>query len=486
MSDIFSFLRKVPLFADLPEDDLRQICEKSGEMRLARGETLFTEGSAGHSAYIIKEGQIEIFKDANGKNVQLAVRLPGEVIGETSLLEATTRNASGRALCDSVLVVVDHEQIKKLLDSSPSAARTMLYTITSRLRSTELQLHQSEKMAQLGTLTAGIAHELNNPSSAVKRGAEHLKTTLDQYQEVMAQVYHLELTAEQAQAFDALSESVRRQATAAPDVNAITRSDHEVEIEDWLEGAGVENGWELAPQLSELGYEPGTLKGMTRSFPADSLPVLLRWMAVSSSLYRLFDEVSQGATRISEIVKALKSYVYLDQGPVQAVNIHDGLDSTLVILRHKLKQGIEVIREYDPSVPPIMAYGSELNQVWTNIIDNAIDAMDGKGRIRLRTAYQDPWVKVEIEDNGPGIPKELLPRLFSPFFTTKPVGKGTGLGLNISYNIVHKHGGEVKVVSQPGQTRFEVWLPVDFKRVQSGEITLPRRDLPSSELQNNR
>jgi predicted CoA-binding protein len=172
--------------------------------------------------------------------------------------------------------------------------------------------------------------------------------------------------------------------------------------------------------------------------------------------------MGQSSGRLSEIVKALKTYVYLDQGPVQEVSVQEGLDNTLVILRHKIKQGIEVRREYDPNLPRIQAYGSELNQVWTNILDNAIDAAGGKGRLVLRTRFADPWVVVDIEDNGPGISLEDQNKLFSPFFTTKPMGKGTGLGLNISYNIIHRHGGEIKVKSQPGETHFEVWLPVDL------------------------
>jgi len=190
----------------------------------------------------------------------------------------------------------------------------------------------------------------------------------------------------------------------------------------------------------------------------------IQWLGIACLTVARVSEIQQASQRISQIVQAMKSYTYLDQARLLEVDIHEGLESTLVIMQHKLKRGVTVHREYSPDLPRIEAYASELNQVWTNIIDNAIDAMDGKGEIILRTSYREPWVWVEIIDNGPGIPGEVLSKIFSPFFTTKAVGKGTGLGLNTSYNIIHKHGGDIKVASQPGETRFEVRLPQKQKK----------------------
>ncbi len=470
--DSYTFLRKVPLFADLPDSDLEKLCEQVYEIRLAQGELLFTEGSPGQNAYVIKEGQIEIFKGSNGQTIQLAVRAPGEVIGEIALLENTTRNASGRALTDSVLLVIGNEPMDLLLTGSPSAARTMLHTITTRLQTTELRLHQSEKMAQLGTLTAGIAHELNNPSAAIGRGAEQMKSTFHQLQQAGLALYGMGLSAAQLERLQNLEEQIRQRALTSPDIDPLARSDREAQVEDWLDRQNLTNSWELAAQLVNLGYDGPALDALVQHFSEQALPALLNWMAASFDTYRLLDEIGQGAGRLTEIVKALKSYVYLDQGPVQEVNVHEGLDNTLVILRHKLKQGIEVRREYDPAVPRIQAYGSELNQAWTNIIDNAIDSMDasekgGQRTLVLHTRYEAPWVVVDIQDSGSGIPPEVQSKLFSPFFTTKPMGKGTGLGLNISYNIIHRHGGDIRVRSQPGETHFEIWLPADGKALQA-------------------
>jgi signal transduction histidine kinase len=234
-------------------------------------------------------------------------------------------------------------------------------------------------------------------------------------------------------------------------------------FEEWFAARGLDDSWELTSQLVELGLEPQALEPLAADFTSEQLPVLLHWMAAAYNVNNLLEEIGQGAARMSEIIKALKSYVYLDQAPLQEIDLHEGLENTLVILRHKIKEGIVLQREFNQDVPRIQAYGGELNQVWTNIIDNAIDAMDGKGRMCIRTRRQDDWVVVEIENEGPEIPPEIRERLFTPFFTTKPIGKGTGMGLSISYNIIQKHGGEIKVRSQPGSTCFEIWLPVERK-----------------------
>ncbi|RPJ46972.1 MAG: hypothetical protein EHM21_08390 [Chloroflexi bacterium] len=333
---------------------------------------------------------------------------------------------------------------------------------------------QSEKMAQLGTLTVGIAHELNNPASAVKRAAEQFKPAFSRYQEESTRLYGLNLSPTQFQALQDLARGKgKTDAGLEPTaLDPLQRNELESEIEEWLDEHGVQDSWEQAPLLAGLGFPLDRLAQVLGGFPPGSLPRVIGWLATTIDLYSMLDEMIMGASRMSEIIQALKSYVYLDEAPMQEINVHEGLDNTLIILRHKLKQGIEVRREYDPAIPPIQAYGSELNQVWTNIIDNAIDALEGKGKITIHTMFKPPWVVVDIVDNGPGIPPEIQSKLFSPFFTTKPLGKGTGLGLSISYNIVHKHNGDIKLISQPGDTHFEVWLPLDIQKVKDSSATL--------------
>jgi signal transduction histidine kinase/predicted CoA-binding protein len=470
---MYDFLKKIPLFANLPEDDLDRLCQMVTEVKLPAGADLFEEGSPGDQAYVIKEGQIEIIKNSNGRSVIVAVRKPGEVIGEMSLLEAAPRFATVRARDDSVLLAIRHEHLEHLLNSSPSAARALLNTITARLRSTEIVLQQSEKMAQLGSLTAGIAHELNNPAAAAQRGADQLRSAIHHLQQIQVALYNENLEAPQLETLNALDERVRQLAAQPVNMDMLEHSDRESEIETWLDGLGVENSWEFAPTLADLNYGADQLAILEHTYSPRQLPQVIAWLGSTYSVYSLLNEIMQGTSRIAEIVKALKTYVYLDQAPQQSVNIHEGLDNTLIILRGKLKSGITVKREYAQDLPRIMAYGSELNQVWTNIIDNAIDAMDGKGEIILRTHLDKDWVTVEIEDNGPGIPEDIQSKIFEPFFTTKPIGKGTGLGLVISYNIINKHNGVIKVFSRPGKTRFIVCLPVNYEASQHAAAPPP-------------
>jgi signal transduction histidine kinase/predicted CoA-binding protein len=462
---MYNFLKKVALFADMPDDDLARLCELIDEVHLEPGEQLFAEGSPGDKAYVIKEGEVEIIKTASGRQVLLAVRHPGEVIGEISLIEEAPRMASVRARSKSVLLEVGQEQFETLLDHSPSAVRATLYNVISRWRSTQAKLRQSEKMAQLGTLSAGLAHELNNPAAAVQRSTEQLRQVDEQIQKAQIELTSQGLSREQIDRLLELGAHARQVARKPDELAPLARSDREEALEDWLEAQGYGELWEIVPPMVSLGYGPEELKELIDYFTKEKFPAAMTWLAGSFTFSSLMGEVHEGASRISGIVKALKSYAYLDQAPVQSVDIHEGLDDTLVLLRNTLKAGIHLKREYAEVMPRIQGYGSELNQVWTNLIDNAVDAMQGKGELVVRTHWDGDWVVVEIQDDGPGIPENHLDRIFEPFFTTKPPGKGTGLGLDISYNIiVNKHRGDIQAHSRPGKTVFEVRLPVNFER----------------------
>jgi PAS domain S-box-containing protein len=326
----------------------------------------------------------------------------------------------------------------------------------------ERALRQSERMATLGTLAAGVAHELNNPAAAARRAA-------DQIQEAFAdlEAAHLRLDAaalspaaqELLREIDALA---RLQARRPTELGPLERADREAEVEDWLDEHDVDDAWALAPALVALGLAPDRLDQLADEFTGDRLSAALAWSAGSGRVHMLAHEIGQGSSRISEIVGALKSYSYLGRAPVQSVDLHEGLDNTLVILRNKLKHGIEVTRDYGPDIPPVCAFGGELNQVWTNLLDNAADAMGGHGHLTIRTRRDGDWAVVEVVDDGPGIPESIRGRIFDPFFTTKEPGKGTGLGLSTSYSIVtEKHQGSITVTSVPGSTCFTVRLPID-------------------------
>ena len=430
-------LRRLPLFAELPDSDLDWLSAHVEPMTVEPGENLIEEGQPGEAAYVVLDGEFEIIKKSNRQDIVIAVRESGQVFGEIALIDHSPRTATVRAIRRGSVLKIGGDVFQQLLAQSPSASLSILQTVSQRLRQNEALVRQNEKMAALGTLAAGLAHELNNPAAAVRRSADQLRIGLDNWTSAAMDLQRLSLSQDQMQLIEGLKARL-----ASPQGIAITddleRNDREFEVQSWLEARGIPDAWKLAPALLSGGWGPPNLSKLEEDFPAPALGVVLAWLTAGLSAYSLLDEVSLGASRISEIVKAVKAYSYLDQGPVQEIDVHEGLENTLVILRSKLS-GIQVVREYAPTLPRIEAYGSELNQVWTNILDNAAYALEGHGTIRLRTHTSGETVVVEIEDSGPGIPPEIQQRIFEPFFTTKPPGVGTGLGLHIAYTIINNH-----------------------------------------------
>lgn len=461
------FLTRISLFQGMSHEDLHKIAKVVEKINLPASEVLFYEGDQGNHAYIVKDGELEIIRNSNGREILLAVRKADAVIGEMALLQSAPRSATVRARSDTVLYSIGKDEFDRLLQSSPSAMQSIFQMMLSRFQADQVSLQQSEKMAQLGTLTAGVAHELNNPAAAVKRNADQLFEAIKELDEAYAYVCRLNFDDKQWTALDDLSSKAHQSALSPPELDSLTRSDREEQIELWLEAHEVEDSWLIAPNLVNLNFNEEDLSALALEFPEERLLCVIEWLNATFSVYSLLNELSLGSGRIFSIVKSLKSYTYLDQAPVQSVDVREGLDNTLTVLHHKLKTAnVNVVRNYEADLPMIMAYGSELNQVWTNIIDNAIDALEGQDtpEIQIRARRESEWVVVEIEDNGSGIPENIQNKIFDAFFTTKGPGKGTGLGLNISYSIVaQKHRGDMKVRSKPGQTVFEVWLPLNFE-----------------------
>jgi signal transduction histidine kinase len=314
-------------------------------------------------------------------------------------------------------------------------------------------------MAALGKLSAGLAHELNNPAAATRRATASLREALPRLHERTVLLCVAGLDSDDFAALIDFKHRAAERAPQLPPLSTIARAEQEDTLSDWLDGIGVATAWEIAPILVSAGLTVDELADFSGQFPPQAAPIIVTWLGDALTTHSLLDEIQQTSTRISELVRAVKAYTYMDQGQEKDVDINQGIETTLSVFNHKLKH-MNVLREYAPQLPKIVARGGELNQVWTNLIDNAIDATNGKGTLRLITRCEQDFVMAEVADDGPGIPPDVLPRIFEPFFTTKGVGVGTGLGLDISYRIVQQHGGSIEVQSQPGNTRFIVRLPV--------------------------
>jgi signal transduction histidine kinase len=458
------FLRRTPIFAALPDGDLDRLLETAESVSVKTGELLMAEGSPGGSLYVVLDGEFEVTKRSGDRDIVIAICGQGEILGEISLLDRSPRTASVRASRDSHVLMISQSAFQEFLIANPPAIIAILQIVTARLRSTESMLRQSQKMAALGTLAAGLAHELNNPAAAAQRGSAHLRDAIAEWLRLTRELQAANLDARQQQLLDALRVEFLDRPTSPILLDPLARGDREYEVQAWLEERGVDEAWELAPALVGAGWDLPAVERVAASFGSEYLLSVVRWLGAGAAIFALLSEVGESVERISEIVKAVKTYSYLDQAPIQNVDVHEGLENTLVILRHKLKAGVRVTRDYAADLPRIEAFGSELNQAWTNIIDNAVDAMQGQGELRLRTSRSGANVLVEIGDSGPGIPPEIQERIFEPFFTTKPPGIGTGLGLHITYNtIVQKHRGQIRIVSQPGETTFQIELPIRLK-----------------------
>lgn len=454
-------IKQTRFFSGLPDALIERLLENADCLVLEAGEVLIAEGSLPDGFYVVLDGDFEILKLSGGRNFAVSTSGSGEILGEMSLIENVPRAFTVRAMRRSTVVKIDMDLFKDLLASGPETALALLSTVMRRLRVAESMLRQQEKLASLGTLAAGLAHELNNPGAATKRSAEQLRQAITAWLQAHSRLDALHL---EPQLLELVISRLRQDIDHEPHPlsleDPLALSDRESSIQEWLEEQGLQEAWEFAPLLANFGWDIPALQAWCAPFDMAHVPVILCWLATGYNIHNLLDEISDSSSRISEIVAAVKNYTYLDQAPQKEIDIHEGLENTLVMLKHKLKQGISVLREYDRTLPRIEAYAGELNQLWTNLIDNAIDAMQGKGQLRLRTGQAKEYVVVEISDNGPGIPEQVLPRLFEPFYTTKAPGSGTGLGLHVSHGIVQKHHGKIEVRSTPGDTCFKVSLPV--------------------------
>jgi len=452
-----SELLRVPVFADLPDDQIEWFLSQSQELHLKAGETYARQGSPADAMFVLLEGVLQGRGELNGETFIFNLA-PGAVTGVLPFSRMKEFTVSGRAETDSRALRFPASLFPDLVQKMPELTKRLVGLMADRIREATRMEQQRDRLAGLGKLSAGLAHELNNPASAATRAASQLRGVLQRIRDASQELGRRNLSAEQKQEIAKIEDEVALSNEPPPD--ALTISDLEDRLDSLLRSHGQDDLWQLASDLAHKNVKPEVLEHVFAILDAPTARAALVRIAAWIEILDLLHEIESATTRISDLVRAIKEYTYMDQAPLQNVDIVKGLETTLTILNHKLKRGVVVKRDYQRVPFLVNSFGSELNQVWTNIIDNAIDAMGGQGELRVRTYRDDNCVVVEIGDNGPGIPPEVVPHIFEPFFTTKAVGQGTGLGLDTVQRIVKKHGGNIQVNSKPGDTRFQVWLPL--------------------------
>jgi signal transduction histidine kinase len=452
-----SELIRIPTFADLPDEQVEWFLSQSQEQLLKPGDTYIRQGDPAENMFVILEGEFQVRGEINGETFSFSVN-PGDVTGVLPFSRMKKTPVTGRAVGNGRLLRFPAAQFPQLVQKMPELATRLVGLMSDRIRETTRFEQQQDRLASLGKLSAGLAHELNNPASAAKRAAGQLRQMLKKIRDASVELGKRDLSPAQKSEIEKLETSFTQSDVVPPD--ALTMSDLEDQIDSLLRSHGQNDLWMLAAGLARRNIKPEVVESLFANMDSGTARAALVRISASVEIASLLHEIESSTSRISDLVGAIKEYTHMDQAPVQNVDLVKGLETTLTILNHKLKQGVVVQRDYQPVPLLVNSFGSELNQVWTNIIDNAIDAMHGKGELRIRTYRDSDCVVVEISDNGPGIPEEVQPHIFEPFFTTKGVGEGTGLGLDTVQRIVKKHRGNIQVNSKPGDTRFQIWLPL--------------------------
>jgi signal transduction histidine kinase len=460
-------LRTMFLFEALTPEQLDWIAERSRVELFPAGGTIYTEGEPATCFYVLLDGMITMTRRVAGDEVELTRSSQrGAYAGATASFTDPPAGqqhrypGSLRAVTDVAVMALPADQFAPRLRAWFPMAMHLIEGMLIAQRTSQVLVGQREKLVALGSLTAGLTHELNNPAAAAVRATSSLRDRIAGMRHKLALLAKTNIDADALRQLVELQEDAVKRVADAPELSPLEASDREDEMGEWLEDHDVDGAWELAPVLIGAGLTPDWMEQLPSVTGGKDLNGSVRWLAYSVETEMLMTEIEEATRRISTLVSAAKNYSHMDRAGHEWIDIHEGLKSTLVIMTHRLR-GITVHKELDLTLPKVLAYPGELNQVWTNIIDNAAAAMNGSGTLTVRTSRDGDRVLVEICDTGPGIPPELQRRIFEPFFTTKGVGEGTGLGLDISWKIVvNRHGGDLRVISQPGDTRFQVRLPI--------------------------
>jgi signal transduction histidine kinase len=452
-------LRQIEIFSDLRDDQLQWFASNAEELRFSAGDVLLHEGDPADALFVLLEGEIRGRRESGGADSPGFVGRAGQVVGMLPFSRMTQFPLTARSTSPVWLLRLHKDRFEEMLQRIPELLPRLIGVLADRIREYSRAEQQRDKLSALGKLSAGLAHELNNPASAAGRAAESLREYMQELRRINKTLDNKSLSCDERSVLVAFEEGLLDR-LAEPARDPLEQSDLEEELASFLRSRNIPNGSRLASGLVDAGVDVAALEELGAKFRDDVFSQILSRVVFSVGAEKLTRDIEASTSRISELVRAIKEYTYMDQAPEQEVDIHHGIESTLTILKFRLKHGVEVKREFDPNLPHVFAHGSELNQVWTNLIDNAIDAMGGKGELRIRTAKELDLVLVEITDNGSGIPDHVKPHIFEPFFTTKGVGDGTGMGLDTVYRMVRAHGGDVSFESKPGRTSFQVRLPV--------------------------
>jgi signal transduction histidine kinase len=461
------------LFPTLPIEKIREMCEHGEDIWLRDGEVIFAQGDTNRGFYIVLEGHIRVTKRVGNEEMLLVLHGPGQFTGEISMLMGTPAIATGKAEGPARVVRFSNDEFRRMIAECPDLAQPVLRAFAARSREVDVSVVQQEKLAALGKISAGLAHELNNPAAAMVRTVQSLRGAVSRISKLGMQ-YDCRFDETQRPVLDHLQQYAREHATDPDALSPLDRSDREEAMAEWLEENGMKDPWQMAPGLVNAGLTRQCLTSISGKLTPEALSAALTWLESDLTTNQLALELESAACRISDLVLAMKQYSYMDQAKFQEIDIHLGLDSTLKIFAHRMRDGIEVRRNYDRSLPKIMAWAGELNQVWTNLIGNAIDAMEGKGVLTVSTRRDGENVVVTIGDSGPGIAPEIREHLFEPFVTNKPAGQGTGLGLETARRIVvNRHNGRIAVESKPGDTRFAISLPIEQRSEHAVHASQP-------------
>ncbi|HEY2948126.1 MAG TPA: ATP-binding protein [Micromonosporaceae bacterium] len=460
-------LRTLFLFEKLDDEQLAFLADHGKVERWDAGSTVYAEGDPATCFYVLLSGTVALRRRVHGDDLDFSrTDQRGVYAGamQAYLGERVDQiyGNSFVAVTDVELFTLPADVFGKIMREWFPMAMHLLEGLFLGMRNMQTVVGERQRLLALGSLSAGLTHELNNPAAAAVRATAVLRQRVAGMRAKLAMIADGRLDGGQLQKLVELQEEAVKRAAAAPQLTPVETNDAEDALADWLDGRDIQGAWDIAPTLVAGGVDPEWLGQVAGAIGPENLDAAVRWLTYTLDTEMLMGEIDDAVSRISGLVAAAKQYSQLDRAPFQTVDVHDLLGATLVMVKGKIPPGVRVVKEFDRSLPKIPAYAAELNQVWTNLIDNALGAMGETGTLSVRTWRDGDQLVVEIGDTGTGIPPEIRPRIFEPFFTTKPVGEGTGLGLDISYRIVvNKHHGDIRVESHPGDTRFQVYLPIN-------------------------